>query len=180
MSYTINKKKRLARRINELRSIDEKTAIYNIIVDNENIDTRESNNKVLMLFNKLSDTTYKKIDKYINKLDKIKAGDSTNTINTDDYIPYVNDEFPSQKDFSPKLKYSNKERTLIKRKRFDEKLAEENGTDIEYQEFNITASESDMVTSDKRNSSDHVVLESNTTDDIINGKKPKAKKKSKN
>lgn len=151
MPYTTYKKKKLAKRINELRTIEEKKTVYNIIQTSENIDTRESNNKILLLFNKLSDTTYQKIEKYLDKLDKKRLDTDGNTINTDDYVPYAKDEFPSQKDFSPKLKYSNKERNLIKRKRFDEKLAEENGTEVEYQDFNMTASESDILTSDKKN-----------------------------
>jgi hypothetical protein len=151
MPYTTNKKKKLAKRINDLRTINEKRAVYNIIQKSDNIDTRESNNKILMLFNNLSDTTYHKIEKYIDKVDKKRLDNDGNTINTDDYVPYAKDEFPSQKDFSPKLKYSNKERNLIKRKRFDEKLAEENGTEIEYQDFNMTASDSDIFIPDKKN-----------------------------
>ena len=53
---------------------------------------------------------------------------------------------------SPKLKYSNRERNLIKRKRYDQTLMEENGSDVVYCRINVeNATETDVHTTETEN-----------------------------
>ncbi len=60
-----------------------------------------------------------------------------------EYKPYTQDEFPSQKGISPKFKYSNKEKNLIKRKRYDKNIntTEENVVYCEFDINNVTESD---------------------------------------
>ena len=60
------------------------------------------------------------------------------------YVPYVKDDFPSQRELCPKLKFSNRERNLIKRCRYDESINMDNESNIIYQDFDVT-SDSDKV-----------------------------------
>jgi hypothetical protein len=64
-----------------------------------------------------------------------------------EYNPYTPEEFPAQDGLCPKLKYSNHEKNLIKRQRYDNNINSENNKDnIVYCDFdvsNIQDSESD-------------------------------------
>lgn len=143
MPYTSERKNKLVKRINALKDIDDKTRVYEIIIENENVESRETGGKIIMLFNKFTDSTYTKIDKFLKTVEKSKKIKPDDVIQCDEYKPYSDAEFPSDSKLAPKLKYSNKEKNLIKKKRFDKRLAEENGTDVEYQDFDLSITESD-------------------------------------
>lgn len=139
--YTNTKKKKLIDKINKLQTKNEFIDIYNIIQKNKSIPITETKDTTALYFHNLDDDTYYEIDNYlkVNSKKNKKNNESieTSISTTDEYIPYSNDDFAEQKDVNPKLKYSNKEKNLIKRKRYDQTLNKENGFDITYCEFNL-------------------------------------------
>ena len=110
----------------------------------------ENNNGVFMFFHKLKNETYIKID---DELKKISASKKSNTESDNSenrkYTPYAADEFPSQKGISPKLKFSNREKSLIKRRRYDKNINKDVESDVIYTSF-----EADIYT-ESTMSSDH-------------------------
>lgn len=78
------------------------------------------------------------------------SGDHTSSSHNKsvEYKPYTQDEFPSQKGISPKFKYSNKEKNLIKRKRYDNNInaPDENVVYCEFDINNITESDKQTTT----------------------------------
>lgn len=133
-TYTYDEKVALSEKI---RKLDNKNNIINILKiiyeDNQNIF--ENKNGIYMFFHLLGDSTYAKIEYTL----KLINNNVKSTGEKKEYIPYVKDEFPSQKELCPKLKFSNKERNLIKRCRYDESINLDNETNIVYQEFDVTS-----------------------------------------
>lgn len=163
--YSHKKKEKLANRISKIKRKKELVKIFEII-RNENDTVTENNNGLFMYFHNLKYDTYIKIEKYLALLDKQILHYSDNTIisedsqnnnctNTDtaqkEYKPYTTDDFPSQREFSPKLKYSNKEKNLIKRQRYDDNINSENNINesILYCNFNVSnLTDSDIINSE--------------------------------
>jgi len=145
--YTRDRKERMVAKINKLTKKEHFIKVFKIIQENENKPTKEIGDSMMMFFHDLKNETYEEIDKFLKTVQK---KEKKNDIITDDYKPYSNDEFPHNKDISPKLKYSNKEKNLIKRKRYDQNLMEENGSDVVYCKFNVeTITETDATDGEK-------------------------------
>lgn len=135
----------------------------------------ENNNGIFMYFHNLSVETYLKLEECINEINKknkklsnnqnacsednnsIHSEESRsdklvdNTVNNDPlatkYTPYASSEFAYQNDFNPRLKYSNKEKNLIKRHRYDKNIDKENNVNksVVYCDFDVTnLTDSDM------------------------------------
>lgn len=139
-TYTISKKKKLVAKIHNLKAKSDFIKIYNIIKMYNNIATKETNNSTYLLFDSLTDNTYEEIEKFlkqVTKRDKKLKKSIDNTSSAQEYKPYAHDEFPVQKDMCPKLKYSNREKNILKKTIYDKKLAEENGSDVIYRKFNV-------------------------------------------
>jgi len=134
--YTRHKKEKLVEKINQLTKKEDYIQVYSIIKNREDKPTKEVGNTTLMFFHDLKDETYDEISKYIKKIEK--KNKKTNPKNkSQEYKPYSSDEFVSNSTMSPKLKYSNREKNLIKRTRYDKNLEEENGSDVMYCKFNV-------------------------------------------
>ncbi len=144
--YSYKYKKKIADRINKIKNKKDFVKIFEIIQsdksDKKNQIT-ENNNGLFLLFHNLKDETYVEIEKYLKILNKKRRyyKDSVNSediaSNTDLYKPYAIDEFPSQKGISPKLKYSNKEKNIIKKKRYEMNINSENNDDVIYCKFDV-------------------------------------------
>jgi len=146
--YTTEYKKKMATRIMRLKKESDQLHVLEIIQKHENKAIREADENILMFFHDYSEETYHRIDKFLRRIHKKnKENTMTDTaITTDtDYIPYTQDEFTSQSVHSPKLKYSNKEKNLIKRRRYDMELSKENGSEVIYHRFDVnTMTESEF------------------------------------
>lgn len=126
-AYTHEQRQKLADSIRKLRKKDHMIKIAEIIYeDNKNIT--ENTNGLFMFFHKLNDTTYYKIDMYLRTLARKKANtDSDINKSETDSEKNTLSKYHSQSDLyddnnEAKLKYSNKERNLIKRHRYEEQL----------------------------------------------------------
>lgn len=194
--YSIEKKEKLVNKIKKLKNKEDFIKIYNLIQEKEKKPIKEVGESTMMFFHDLKSETYEAIDKFlkdIHKKQKQTNGDQCTTENTE-YKPYSQDEFPSQKTMSPKLKYSNRERNLIKRKRYDQTLMEENGSDVVYCKFNVeNVTDTDIHTTETENNTScnekikstrvSNYLEENLSDsenDVTEKKKSKKSKKKKN
>ncbi|QKF93762.1 bromodomain extra-terminal - transcription regulation [Fadolivirus algeromassiliense] len=152
-SYSHEKKKRLAEKISKLKKKEDMVKIMEIIYEN-NKNITENQNGVFMLFHKLDDATYHKIDLYLRSIVKKRSpDDNTTTSDTKsdkkEFTSYSKNDFPDQEKLNPKLKYSNRERNMIKRQRYDNHIANENNLNdnVVYQKFDVNIlSDSDTTT----------------------------------
>ena len=116
-----------------------------------------------MIFNNLNDSTYNKIDLYLKSITKKQSSPAseTNTSEKKEFVSYVKNEFPDQDHFNPKLKYSNKEKNIIKRQRYEKMITSEKDSD----ENNVYKKLDDTA------------LSESTPDTSIKESPPKGKKK---
>ncbi len=153
-------KKKLANKIKKIKKKDDVAKILNIILD-DNPSYMENKNGLFMFFHKLNDSTYEKIENELKLINKRKKY-YTESINSEtvsdkkEYKPYTQDEFPSQQGISPKLKFSNREKSLIKRRRYDKHINADVDTDVVYTSFNVeSVSDTNQNSeSDKRSESE--------------------------
>jgi len=129
--YSHDMKKRLANRISKLKKKEDIIKIYEII-SRENTDFTENSSGLFLYFHKLSNKTYYEIEKYLAFIKKNENLISTDSASTEkkEYVPYYQDDFSSQKIISPKLKFSNKEKNIIKRRRFEDIINNESSSDL--------------------------------------------------
>ena len=145
--YTHDMKKKLANKIKKIKKKEDMAKILNIIlVDNPSY--MENKNGLFMFFHKLKDCTYEKIDKELKNINRKKkyyteSINSENLSERKEYRPYAQDEFPSQQGISPKLKFSNREKSLIKRRRYDKNINEDVNSDVVYTNFSDTVQSSE-------------------------------------
>ena len=121
-NYTYEQKEKLARRINKIKNKQKLIDILKIIQKDPSYDgMTENNNGIFLLFHKLTNETYHKIEKYFKKNlnttsdEQFTESQSTNNID----VIYSND---FDLDNQSKFKYSNKEKCIIKRKLYDNAL----------------------------------------------------------
>ena len=119
--YSYEKKKKLAERISKLKRKEDMVKILEIIYQ-DNKDITENQNGLFMFFHNLNNITYYKIEAYLKSLIRKKSSDVDETTSDKEYTPYDTNEFPDQETLSPKLKYSNREKNIIKRQRYDNQL----------------------------------------------------------
>ena len=105
-SYSYEKKKRMAETISKLKKNDMREILKIIYEDNKNIT--ENQNGLFMLFNKLDNGTYCKIDNYLKSIKKKKY----NTQSTSENKTYDENSSIEYDQLDPKLKYSNKEKNI--------------------------------------------------------------------
>ena len=132
--YTTEDKEKLARKIGLIKNKEYLIKIGKIIMSDKKCQGFTSNNNgSFTYFHKLNDSTYAKIDKYLNnirrkKIDKTKSETLSENTSALDYQPYSQEEYQPESEFTTKLKYSNKEKNIIKRKMYDKAVCESNIT----------------------------------------------------
>jgi hypothetical protein len=142
--FTYEKKKKLADKISKIKKKEELVKIFEIIYeDNKNIT--ETQNGLFMIFNTLNDATYHKLDLYLRSTIKKKTNNNIITttsenVSENEYKSYTQNEFPDQEHFNPKLKYSNREKNIIKRQRYDKLIENEknDNNSVVYQKFDTS------------------------------------------
>ena len=147
------RKEKLAAKISKIKRKKDLVKIFEIIREDSSTVT-ENNNGMFMYFHNLKYETYIKLEKYISQTNQQNYSTSTNSeesTHKKEYKPYTIDDFPSQQNFSPKLKYSNKEKNLIKRQQYDDNINIENKTNesILYCNFDVSnLTDSDVLVSE--------------------------------
>lgn len=134
--YTFEKKKKLAVRIGNMRDKQALRKIKDIILtENPGIGVKKSQSGYLMYFQNYTDETYKKLEKYLNKLELEKLEKQARSI-TETSELILSSEDPSNYTLSrTRLRYSNNEKRLIKRQQYEDIINETNETiDTEKQE----------------------------------------------
>jgi transketolase len=164
--FTHKKKVKLANKISKIKKETDYIKIYKIIGEDVNAGNNvQDSSGIHMFFHKLSTETYLRVEEELKKIKhKYNIVDSTSSETYSDkkeYKSYTEDEFPSQKDISPKLKYSNKEKSLIKRRRYEKSMNDDHDNDSEvvYTSFDVNVSESET----KEKSTVKTTKDSNTT-----------------
>ena len=136
--YSHNDKKKLAAQINLITNKSDLMEIYKII-SSDSVEITNNQNGCFAIFNKLKNDTYVKIEHLLNTLEEKQQQLSPTSSDKKEYIPYHSSEFPAQESLNPKLKYSNKEKNLIKRQRYDNIINSDQ--DAEHINFNTTSPE---------------------------------------
>jgi hypothetical protein len=134
-TYDYSKKKRL---MEQIHSLNKKChiEIFKIIKSSSKYKgATENSNGMHMRFNDLDINTYQKLAKYVKvelkkKKKKQKLSESEHEIFTN--TSYAEEEFPNQKKMTSKLRYSNNERSILRRQRFENNNKSD---DIEYVKF---------------------------------------------
>lgn len=140
-TFTYEKKKKLAEKISKLKRKEDVVKIFEIIYEQDQSVT-ENQNGLFMIFNNLNDATYHKIDLYLKSITKKQSSPvSENISEKKEFVSYVQNEFPDQDQFNPKLKYSNKEKNIIKRQRYEKMI-----TSDKYSDENIVYTKFDGAT----------------------------------
>jgi len=110
----------------QIERINDKVILANIfiIIEKYNANIRsnitENSNGTIMLFNSLNNDTYPHIEKYVNEYEK-KRRSELSEMNTSDDFRYSTDTHSEHNDYiNSKLKYSNKEKMLIRRYEYEE------------------------------------------------------------
>lgn len=109
-TYTSEQKKQLAKRIESVKKSEDLAEIYKII-KRDNPVCIENANGSFMHFHKLRDETYNNLENYLNTIKKTPV----QTLSME-YTPYSNEDESNEYSDS-KLRFSNKEKNLIKRKK---------------------------------------------------------------
>lgn len=132
--FNYEKKKKLAEKISKIKKKDDLIKIFEIVYE-ENKHISENNNGLFMFFHNLSDKTYQTIEQYLKNLKKRRCDEAKierdNCVEKKEYNSYTTitkDESPVRENLSPQLKYSNKEKNIIKRKKYDETLISDSAT----------------------------------------------------
>jgi hypothetical protein len=164
--FTHEQKKKLARKIEKVKSKQDILKIYKLI-SSEDARYNENSNGIFMFFHKLSDATYNKLDQFLYKTNKthhyykdsvnekclsesfLSADDATDQdLNSNSVVQTTNSKLKLDNNAdennvenhtenierNSKLKFSNKEKNLIKRKIYDKAITEVD-TDIIYCKF---------------------------------------------
>lgn len=134
-SYDYDKKKRLMEQIHSLNKRCH-IEIFKIIKSSSKYKgVTENSNGMHMKFNDLDVSTYQKLAKYVKEeLKKKKKRQKKSESENDAFTctPYAEEEFPNQRKMTSKLRYSNNERSILRRQRFEKNR---NSDDIEYVKF---------------------------------------------
>ncbi|AYV81655.1 MAG: hypothetical protein Harvfovirus49_5 [Harvfovirus sp.] len=136
-SYSFEQKERLARRIQKLKKAKYYLEIEKIITENNpQLDITTNPSGKFMYFQNLTSETYAALEKYLRKILKVASMSETSDKSspahwemslTPEITKYseTDDPFPGSSNGNSKLKYSNKERNLIKRKMYDNEINKE-------------------------------------------------------
>jgi len=123
--FTNDYKLHLVKKIANIKNKINLKCIYDIIHDNnKNIDfiLSKNNNGIYINFGILSEITYKKINDFLTQNIRTKNKKNLNSANS--YISHIINDYPFDKELL--VKYSNKEKMLIKKKYYVKELTESN------------------------------------------------------
>lgn len=150
--YTHEEKEELARKISKIKTKKHLETIRDIIIgSNPNLSMTNNANGLFMCFHNLTQVTYKKLNKFIKET-KDTTTSATKPLSeisepVSEYVPYSCNEYPYEG--NSKLRYSNREKNIIKRKLYDTALNNDSATDdIKLDINSASASQQDCTSSD--------------------------------
>lgn len=143
MPFTHDQKVKLKDRIENVKNKKFHHKIFDIIYA-ENKDINQNSNCTFMYFHNLKDATYTLLENELKNIKKKKP----KKFALEKYVPYSSEDFPSQVGIAPKLKYSNREKNLIKKKRYNKNINKDKVKNVIYKEFDISTL-SDSITQNK-------------------------------
>lgn len=116
--YSFYHKKKLAYRIEKIKTKKNYLKLFKIINEDSNKYTTNSNG-VFFNMNSLKNSTIDKIEEFLDELDKSnEINNLANSIDTE-FTPYSIDDFSDYKPIGPKL--SNHEKKILKRNNYKKK-----------------------------------------------------------
>jgi|SaaInlStandDraft_3_1057020.scaffolds.fasta_scaffold14274_2 hypothetical protein len=110
--YSYNAKIRLRDRVECLPKKSQFIKVYNIITPKS---YTENNNGILIYFHNLSNETYRDLEIFLDDVDDNDIESTERRY----YKPYAKDEFPQQEKLNPKLRYSNREKSLMRKHKYE-------------------------------------------------------------
>jgi len=129
--YSFEQKERLARRIQKLKKPQYYMEIENIITKhNPELNITSNPSGKFMYFQNLKKETYYALEKYVRKILKLRTLSETseNIQYSPELVKYSEEDDPYSSNATnfgnPKLRYSNKEKNLIKRKEYDKQISD--------------------------------------------------------
>jgi hypothetical protein len=118
--FTFEEMEKLAHRISKIKNKNNLEAVRDIILTcNPGLSVTQNTNGLFMCFHNLTNETYNKLSTYIKKI-KVNSNSLSDTSENAEYKPYTSNEYPFEG--NAKLRYSNKEKNLIKRKMYDKQI----------------------------------------------------------
>jgi len=134
--YTYSHKQKIKNKITKnIHSKDDWIKIYNIIHKYDPSSISINHNGMHIIFSKLTDDTYRKIEIMLRKISKKgKYTDDSDSVSREkkEYKPYIKDPYLLQSNMSPKLKLSNKDRSLLNRLKYDRYINSDADKNIVY------------------------------------------------
>ncbi len=120
--YTTREKKKLAEKIERIKDEKNIKKITEIIfTNNPNIKVSKNSAGILLKFNELENKTYHLLDKYIVKIQQQKISDFVANTETTS-----NNKCSHDIDiYTHRYKLSNKEKNIIRKKRYEEELTDD-------------------------------------------------------
>jgi len=113
------KKMNLVKKINKIKKKDYLINIFKIITKDSK-DFSENNNGIFIFFHNLSDETYEKLDIYVNYIYKIYYKNNNSELSDIMNISDIKSTIDNKKEILLQNNLSNKEKTLLKRKKYEE------------------------------------------------------------
>ena len=124
--FSFERKKKMAAKISTMTNKEHLRKIRDIIFsENQNVSARKNNEGYLMYFQNYTNDTYHKIEKFINKIEKEKIEKQTKAL-TEPSDQMLSSDDPNT-DYTlsrSRLRYSNTERRLMKRRDYEKKINE--------------------------------------------------------
>ena len=122
VKYSFEDMERIVDNISKIKKKVYLEKIRDIVIENNpNIKITENTNGLFFHFDNLTNNTYKEIEKYIKKISKKKKNSDSNTLS--EYVPYSTDEYTLR---DSKIKYTGKEKVLMKRNIYYNELSDNN------------------------------------------------------
>ncbi len=121
MAISHDRKRVIKDKIEKLKKKRHLIEIFKIISSDANINKSENNNGIFLYFNNLKDETYIKLERY---LDMIELEDNVTETEFSATFSESNSTNIIDEDYGSKLKLSNKEKNIIKKKQYDKILSE--------------------------------------------------------
>lgn len=144
----------------KIQKIKKKSVLENIrdiVVDNnKNLSITESNNGIVFLFNRLSQDTYNKLEKYLDKYYQSEIEKNTTSINNsnDNFSELIKDSDQNLSYENSRLKFSNTEKTLIKKRLYDKALKQNSSiNEVEFLNNNTDTTDSNKNNLDNNTNS---------------------------
>jgi hypothetical protein len=157
VKYSHTRKQKLANKLEKIEDKVDLKAIKKIIYKhNPDLEVAKKSKHLVMYFHNLTDKTYTELDNYIQKKLLKKCAEKIQSINDiettlSNESETLNSILSVSDNETIKYKYSNREKNLMRRKKYESTINEMNGTHqitVDFENYNMTE---DSTSSSKSN-----------------------------